>query len=214
MNVILLGPPGAGKGTQASSVSKGLGIPHVSTGDMFRENLKKGTPLGLEAKKYMDTGALVPDQVVVDMVRDRIAKADCAGGFLLDGFPRTIVQAEKLDAMLASKQQKIDMVLNLACSPKTILARLTGRRICRACGAIYHVRNMPPKKEGVCDACGGEVYQRNDDKEETIMNRLDVYNRQTADLIAYYQQRDLLKNVNADAPREQTEAEMLAALRA
>jgi adenylate kinase len=213
MRVILLGPPGAGKGTQAVSIAEQTGIPHVSTGDMFRSALKQGTPLGLEAKKYMDAGELVPDDVVVAMVRERIQKPDCAKGFLLDGFPRTIVQAEKLDDTLRAAGLGIDVVLNLDCSAATVLKRLTGRRVCKSCGAIFHALNMPPKRDGVCDACSGSLYQRDDDKEATILNRLEVYNRQTAGLIAYYRQRGLLKDIDADVPREQTLAQMMALLR-
>lgn len=213
MRVILLGPPGAGKGTQAVSIAQEAGLPHISTGDMFRAALKQGTPLGLQAKTYMDKGELVPDDVVVAMVRERIMQPDCAKGFLLDGFPRTLVQAEKLDETLAAAGLGIDLVLNMVCSAETIVGRLTGRRVCRSCGAIFHVRNMPPKKDGVCDVCGGELYQRDDDKEATILNRLEVYNRMTSGLIEYYRRRGLLKDVNADAPREATLAEMLALLR-
>jgi adenylate kinase len=213
MRVILLGPPGAGKGTHAVDISKTLGIPHVSTGDMFRAALKQATPLGLEAKKFMDKGALVPDDLVVAMVRERIGQKDCAKGFLLDGFPRTAVQAGKLGETLAAAGQKIDMVLNLACAKDTVVARLAGRRVCRQCGAIYHVKNMPPKREGVCDKCAGELYQRDDDKEATVLDRLDVYERQTAELIGYYRSLGLLKDVDADAPRMETLNALLALLR-
>ncbi|MCX7847860.1 MAG: adenylate kinase, partial [bacterium] len=213
MRVILLGPPGAGKGTQAVSLSQATGLPHISTGDMFRAALKEGTALGREAKKYMEKGELVPDEVVVAMVRERIQQADCARGFILDGFPRTLQQARKLDETLAGAGQGIDVVLNMVCSTGTILQRLTGRRVCRVCGAIFHVQNMPPKVAGVCDACGGELYQRDDDKEETIMNRLEVYHRATSGLIEYYRERGVLREVNADAPREATLAEMLAVMK-
>jgi len=214
MRVILLGPPGAGKGTQAEGIAAELGIPHISTGDMFRAALKAGTPLGLEAKQYMDAGELVPDDVVVAMVRERIAQADCAQGFLLDGFPRTIVQAEKLDATLNENGIGIDLVLNLVCPKEIIVARLTGRRVCRACGAIYHVVNMPPAQAGVCDKCGGELYQRDDDREETILNRLDVYEQSTAGLIGYYRAQGILRDVDAGAPREATLAAMIALINA
>lgn len=210
MRVILLGPPGAGKGTQAVSLAQATGLPHISTGDMFRAALKEGTALGLEAKKYMDKGELVPDEVVVGMVRERIQREDCAKGFLLDGFPRTLRQAKMLDETLAAAGQKIDLVVNMVCSAETIVQRLTGRRVCRKCGAIFHVRNMPPKVEGVCDVCGGELYQRDDDKEETILNRLEVYHRSTSGLVDYYRRRGVLKDVNADAPREATLAAVLA----
>jgi adenylate kinase len=213
MRVILLGPPGAGKGTHATAIAAVLHMPHVSTGDMFRAALKQGTALGLKAKTFMDAGTLVPDDVVVAMVRERIQQADCAKGFLLDGFPRTIVQAEKLDETLATAGLKIDMVLNLACTRETVVARLAGRRVCRACGAIYHVKNMPPKHAGTCDKCSGELYQRDDDKEATVLSRLDVYERQTAGLIEYYRRNALLKEVSADAPREETLQALLALLR-
>jgi len=213
MRVILLGPPGAGKGTQATSIAEAIGIPHISTGDMFRAALKQGTPLGLEAKKYMDTGELVPDDIVVAMVRERIEQPDCASGFILDGFPRTIVQAEKLDEALAEAGLNIDLVLNLVCSAKTVVTRLTGRRVCRQCGAIYHVENMPPKQHGLCDACGGELYLRDDDRADTILNRLDVYKQSTEGLIDYYRRQGLLKDINADAPREDTLDAMLALMK-
>jgi adenylate kinase len=212
MRIILLGPPGAGKGTQAAALSEELHLPHISTGDMFRHALKNKTTLGIEAKKFMDEGELVPDDIVVSMVRERIEEDDCKNGFILDGFPRTIVQAEKLDETLENSGIMIDVVLNLACDDNIILTRLTGRRVCRSCGAIYHVTNMPPKNEGVCDKCGGTLYQRDDDKEETIMNRLDVYRASTEQLIEYYRRKDLLKNVDANAQRENTLKEMLRIL--
>jgi len=212
MRVILLGPPGAGKGTQAVAIAEKARLPHISTGDMFRGALKQGTALGREAKKYMDAGELVPDAVVVAMVRERIQQPDCARGFLLDGFPRTIAQAEKLDETLRAGELGIDLVLNLVCTPATVLQRLTGRRVCKTCGTIFHVTNMPPRQAGVCDACGGVLYQRDDDREETILNRLAVYEKQTAGLIAYYRRQGLLKDVNADAPRPETLAEMLTLL--
>jgi adenylate kinase len=210
MRIILLGPPGAGKGTQAAGIAEEVSIPHISTGDMFRSALKEGTALGMEAKKYMDAGELVPDDLVVAMVNERIKQPDCSGGFLLDGFPRTIIQAEKLDETLEREGLAMDLVINLACDDETIIKRLTGRRVCRSCGRIYHVVNMPPKTEGICDDDGGELYQRDDDKEETILNRLDVYKKQTADLIDYYRAKGLLKDVDANAPREETLQNMLA----
>jgi adenylate kinase len=181
---------------------------------MFRAAITQGTPLGLEARKYMDAGELVPDDVVVAMVRERISQPDCARGFLLDGFPRTIVQAEKLDATLNSNGSGIDLVLNLVCPKDIIVTRLTGRRVCRACGAIYHVVNMPPARDGVCDKCGGELYQRDDDQEATILNRLDVYQKSTASLIDYYRARGVLQDVDGGAPREETLAAMIALINA
>ena len=204
MRVVLLGPPGAGKGTHAGIVTETCKIPHISTGDMFRSAIKNGTPVGLEAKSYMDKGELVPDSVVCKMVEERISEADCVNGFLLDGFPRTMAQAKALDAVLAAKGQKIDLVINLQCSDEVVLGRLTTRRVCRTCGAIYNVNSKPPKVEGVCDVDGGEVYQRSDDTVETITNRLSVYKAQTAELIDYYRGNGVLKDVKADVDKNET----------
>ena len=204
MRVVLLGPPGAGKGTHAGVVTETCKIPHISTGDMFRAAIKNGTPVGLEAKSYMDKGELVPDSVVCKMVEERIAEADCSNGFLLDGFPRTMAQAKALDAALAAKGQKIDLVINLQCSDEVVLGRLTTRRVCRTCGAIYNVISKPPKVEGVCDVDGGEVYQRSDDTAETITNRLSVYKAQTAELIDYYRGNGVLRDVKADVNKDET----------
>ena len=204
MRVVLLGPPGAGKGTHAGIVTETCKIPHISTGDMFRAAIKNGTPVGLEAKSYMDKGELVPDSVVCKMVEERIAEADCSNGFLLDGFPRTMAQAKALDAALAVKGQKIDLVINLQCSDEVVLGRLTTRRVCRTCGAIYNVNSKPPKVEGVCDVDGGEVYQRSDDTAETITNRLSVYKAQTAELIDYYRGNGVLRDVKADVNKDET----------
>ena len=204
MRVVLLGPPGAGKGTHAGVVTETCKIPHISTGDMFRSAIKNGTPVGLEAKSYLDKGELVPDSVVCKMVEERISEADCVNGFLLDGFPRTMAQAKALDAALAAKGQKIDLVINLQCSDEVVLGRLTTRRVCRTCGAIYNVNSKPPKVEGVCDVDGGEVYQRSDDTVETITNRLSVYKAQTAELIDYYRGNGVLKDVKADVDKNET----------
>ena len=204
MRVVLLGPPGAGKGTHAGIVTETCKIPHISTGDMFRAAIKNGTPVGLEAKSYMDKGELVPDSVVCKMVEERISEADCSKGFLLDGFPRTMAQAKALDAALAAKGQKIDLVINLQCSDEVVLGRLTTRRVCRTCGAIYNVNSKPPKVEGVCDVDGGEVYQRSDDTVETITNRLSVYKAQTAELIDYYRGNGVLRDVKADVDKNET----------
>ncbi|MBO7434471.1 adenylate kinase [bacterium] len=204
MRVVLLGPPGAGKGTHAGVVTETCKIPHISTGDMFRAAIKNGTPVGLEAKSYMDKGELVPDSVVCKMVEERISGSDCANGFLLDGFPRTMAQAKALDAALAAKGQKIDLVINLMCSDEVVLSRLTTRRVCRTCGQIYNVISKPPKVEGVCDVDGGEVYQRSDDTVETITNRLSVYKAQTAELIDYYRGNGVLKDVKADVNKDET----------
>ncbi len=196
MNIIMLGPPGAGKGTQAKMLVEKLGIPQISTGDMLRAAVKEGTPMGLKAKEYMDGGKLVPDEVVIGIVKDRLAADDCAKGFILDGFPRTIPQAEALDKVLAEMGKKIEYVVNVAVPESELLTRLTGRRTCKKCGAMYHVKFNPPKQDGVCDKCGGELYQRDDDKEETILNRLKVYNDQTAPLIEYYKKQGVLVDID------------------
>ncbi len=187
MNLILLGPPGAGKGTQAAKIIEKYNIPHISTGDIFRENIKNGTELGKKAQEYMNAGKLVPDELVVEIATDRLDKDDCKDGFLLDGFPRTVFQAEELDKYLAAKGSKIDSVLNLEVNREELMARLTGRRICSNCGASYHVVNIPPKKEGICDICGSEIVQRKDDNEETASNRIEVYNNETKPLVDYYE---------------------------
>lgn len=185
--IVLLGPPGAGKGTQASKIAKKYSIPHISTGDIFRQNVKEGTPLGKKAKDYMDQGHLVPDQLVCDLVEERLAKDDCANGYLLDGFPRTVFQAQHFDNYLEMKNHEISVVLDIRVSEEVLLHRMIGRRICRDCGKLYHVETMPPKKEGVCDACGGEVYHRSDDSAETVKNRFRVYTKQTSPLTEYYE---------------------------
>lgn len=200
MKIVLLGPPGAGKGTQAEVLVKKLLLPHISTGDMFRAAIKSNTPLGKEAKSYMDQGALVPDQITIGIIAERIEQDDCREGFLLDGFPRTVAQAEALDVLLQKKDTAIDAVLNIGVPTEQLIARLTGRRICKACGNIYHLLYNPPKTEGVCDACGGELYQRSDDQEETVRNRLSVYEAQTAPLIAYYEAQGILHTINGDQP--------------
>ena len=199
MKIVLLGPPGAGKGTQAEVLTKKLLVPHISTGDMFRAAIKNGTAMGIEAKSYMDRGQLVPDEVTVGIIKDRIAQSDCSGGFLLDGFPRTIAQAVALDKLLEDKGG-LDAVLNISVPLEKLVERLTGRRMCRKCGAIYHMLYNAPAKEGVCDACGGELYQRDDDKLETVTNRLDVYEAQTAPLIGFYEKQGKLFTVNGDQP--------------
>jgi adenylate kinase len=196
MNLILLGPPGAGKGTQAKRLTADLGIPQISTGDMLREAVREGSPMGLKAKSYMDAGALVPDEVVVGIVEERIQQPDCARGFMLDGFPRTTAQADALATMLDKKGLKLDHVVCIEADKEELVKRLSGRRTCRQCMAPYHVLFNPPKKEGVCDKCGGELYQRDDDKEEAIRTRLVTYESQTAPLIAYYEERGLLRRVN------------------
>ncbi len=184
--LVLLGPPGAGKGTQATRIATKYNIPHISTGDIFRSNVKAGTPLGVKAKEYMDKGLLVPDELVCDLVADRVSGEDCANGYLLDGFPRTVYQAEHFDAFLKERGEELDTVLDIEVSEDILLPRMMGRRVCRTCGKPYHVDAMPPKQEGVCDVCGGEVYQRDDDREETVRNRFNVYREQTSPLVDYY----------------------------
>ena len=195
MRVIMLGPPGAGKGTQASRIADRYGIPHISTGDMFRANLKDGTPLGEEARRYMGAGELVPDEVVIRMVDDRLTWDDAQDGWNLDGFPRTIGQAEALNELLDAKGTPIDVVLRFAVSDDEVVERLSGRRICRECGEIYHVSANPPEVEGVCDACGGELYQRDDDREEVIRTRLASYAADTEPLEQFYSDHGLLRDV-------------------
>jgi adenylate kinase len=207
-----MGPPGGGKGTQCEILTKELNITHISTGDMFRENVKKGTELGKKAKEYMDAGQLVPDELVVAMVKDRLSQPDCAGGFLLDGFPRTVPQAEALDRTLSEMGIKLDAVLNIAVPRERLLERLTGRRVCKACGATFHVLFNKPKVEGKCDKCGGELYQRSDDTEATVNQRLDVYEAQTQPLIGYYQKQGLLKEVNGDQEISKVTKDVLAVL--
>src|SRR6056297_392441 len=198
MRLILLGPPGAGKGTQAEGIKKEFNIPHISTGDIFRENIKNNTELGKKAQEYMNKGLLVPDELVVDLVKDRLSKEDCKKGFLLDGFPRTIEQAKALDKVLDKINQKLDRAININVDEEILVERIVGRRICKDCKATYHVKFNPPKVEGTCDKCGGELYQRDDDKEETVEKRIKVYNEQTQPLIDYYDSKDLLLNINGE----------------
>ena len=195
MNIILLGPPGGGKGTQAKLLTEKHKIPQISTGDILRAAVKQGTSLGKMAKEYMEAGKLVPDEVVIGIIKERLKEADCENGFILDGFPRTVVQAEALSETLGTMQKKIDHVISITVDEEELIKRLTGRRTCRSCGAMFHVIFNPSKKEGICDFCSGELYQRDDDKAETIRNRLNVYNQQTAPLIDYYQKNGLLRTV-------------------
>jgi len=200
MQLVLLGPPGAGKGTQADALVKKLFIPHISTGDMFRAAILSGAALGNEAKAYLDSGKLVPDEITVGIIRDRLSQADCREGFLLDGFPRTIEQAEALDALLIQLCLPLTAVLNIEVPPKQLIVRLTGRRMCRKCGAIYHQLYNAPQSEGVCDICDGQLYQRSDDSEKTVRLRLSVYEEQTAPLIEYYTAKGLLSPIDGDLP--------------
>ncbi len=197
MRLVLVGPPGAGKGTQAQFLSSHYSIPHISTGDIFRANLKDGTPVGVEAKGYMDRGELVPDSVTNEMVRDRLTKDDLANGFLLDGFPRNVAQAEVLRAILADKKTPLDAVLELAVDRAEIVLRLSGRRVCRNCGKVWHLEFEKPANPHVCDICQGELYQRDDDKEEVVDRRLEVYQEQTAPIIAFYRTEGLLITISA-----------------
>ncbi len=196
MKIIMLGAPGAGKGTQAKMIADKYAIPHISTGDIFRANIKNGTELGQKAKTYMDQGLLVPDELVVDLVVDRVKQDDCKNGYVLDGFPRTIPQAESLDAALAKLDEKIDYAINVEVPDENIIARMSGRRACVACGATYHIVHIPTKVEGICDRCGAELILRDDDKPETVKKRLDVYHDQTQPLIDYYTKSDVLVEVD------------------
>jgi adenylate kinase len=196
MNVILLGPPGAGKGTQATTIVKEYRIPHISTGDIFRENIKNGTELGKKAQEYMNQGELVPDDLVIEIATDRLAREDCHQGFLLDGFPRTVHQAEELDGFLEGRGDKVHHVLNISVAKEELIRRLIGRRVCKNCGATYHIETMKPKVEGVCDVCGGELVQRADDNRETVENRIDVYEQQTMPLIDYYEKAGVLVHID------------------
>ncbi|WP_442597515.1 adenylate kinase [Neobacillus sp. D3-1R] len=198
MNLVLMGLPGAGKGTQADKIVDQYGIPHISTGDMFRAAMKEETELGLKAKSYMDKGELVPDEVTIGIVRERLSKPDCEKGFLLDGFPRTVPQAEALEDILTELNKKIDFVINIDVNHELLMARLTGRRICKNCGATYHLVFNPPAKDGVCDRCGGELYQRADDNEDTVKNRLEVNMQQTAPLLNFYETKGYLQNINGE----------------
>ena len=196
MKLIIMGPPGAGKGTQATLIKEEFKLAHISTGDMFRAAIKNSTPLGLEAKKFIDQGKLVPDSVTIGLVKERLQEADCKEGFMLDGFPRTIAQAEALDEILKELDMKLDAVLNIAVDSEVLVDRIVGRRVCKQCGAGYHVTNLKPKKEGICDVCGSELTQRKDDTKETVVTRLEVYTTQTKPLLDYYEKQNLVKEVN------------------
>ena len=212
MKIILMGPPGAGKGTQAEKLVDLYQIPHISTGDMFRKAQKDGTELGLKAKSYMDQGQLVPDEVTVGIVKERLAEVDCKEGFLLDGFPRTVQQADALDTILAELDMALDCVVNIEVDKAFLVDRLTGRRVCRTCGATYHIANKAPKVEGVCDKCGGDLYQRGDDTIETVSNRLDVYAAQTAPLIDYYKSKGIMSSIDGSKSMEDVLADIRSAL--
>jgi adenylate kinase len=212
MNLILLGPPGAGKGTQAKILTRKFGIPQISTGDILRVAVKEQTPMGIKAKGYMDAGALVPDEVVVGIVEERLAKLDCSDGFILDGFPRTLVQADALKKTLASLHKKIEHVISIVVDKEELLGRITGRRTCRLCGKGYNLAFDPPKQNGRCDECGGELFQRDDDSEKTMRNRLDVYEQQTAPLIDYYAHESLLRTISGTGSIEAIQQNILAGI--
>ncbi|NLT34887.1 MAG: adenylate kinase [Gaiellales bacterium] len=211
-DLIMLGPPGAGKGTQAANVVSDYGVPHISTGDMLRDAVKNQTPMGMEAKRYMEAGDLVPDSVVIGIVKDRLQQPDTAKGFLLDGFPRTIPQAEALDAALGGIGRSVGKVVAILVDEEALVARLTGRRICRTCQAPFHVSFNPPKTVDVCDRCGGELYQRADDSEATVRNRLEVYRAQTEPLIEYYDKQGVVARVDGDQSPDKVYAEIKAAI--
>jgi adenylate kinase len=214
MKLILLGPPGAGKGTQAKMLTEKFSIPQISTGDILRAAVKAGTPMGRKAKEFMDAGGLVPDDVVVGIVRDRLQEADCSNGFILDGFPRTVAQADALQTSLKEMDKRLDRVISLAVDAEALVERLTGRRTCKQCGRGYHIKFDPPGQPGVCDACGGDLFQRDDDKEETIRKRLQVYEEQTAPLISYYRQAGVLMELDGMQPIPKVQEQMLSSLQA
>ena len=213
MYILLMGPPGAGKGTQAAMLVDKFGIPHISTGDMFRAAVKEGTELGKQAKACMDAGQLVPDSVTIGIVKERLAKPDCKKGFILDGFPRTLEQANALDATLGELQIKLDRVVNISVPAEDLISRATGRRICKSCGATYHVDYKPTAKDGVCDKCSGETYQRDDDSEATMTKRLTVYSSQTKPLIQYYQDNGLYTEIDGKQSIDKVLADVVASLR-
>ena len=212
MRLILLGPPGAGKGTQAAGIVEKYKIPHISTGDIFRKNIKEGTDLGKKAKEYMDQGLLVPDELTVGLVTDRLSQDDCKNGFMLDGFPRNVAQAEQLDAFLKEVGMALDKVINIEVDKEKLVARAVGRRICKSCGATYHIVYAPTAKEGICDKCGGELILRDDDKPETVLKRLGVYHEQTQPLIDYYTKEGILKSVDGTKDLEEVFADIVAIL--
>lgn len=212
MKIIMLGAPGAGKGTQAKKVAKKYNIPHISTGDIFRANIKEGTELGRRAKEYMDKGELVPDDITIGMLLDRIHKADCKDGFVLDGFPRTIPQAKSLSEALSKLNEKIDYAINIDVPDDSIITRMSGRRACLSCGSTYHIKYSAPKKENICDNCGSELVIRDDDKPETVKKRLDVYHKQTQPLIDYYDNENILANVDGTKDMEEVFLDIVAVL--
>lgn len=213
MRTILLGPPGAGKGTQAETIVNEFSIPHISTGDIFRYNIKEGTALGKKAKEYMDQGLLVPDELTIELVKDRLLQADCKNGFLLDGFPRTIAQADALEDALKSMNQSLDYVVNIVVSANLLIDRAVGRRVCKDCGQTYHMTFNKPSTEGVCDKCNGELLQRKDDTEETVSKRIGVYQEQTEPLIEYYTKKGIIVNIDGEKPIDEVGRNIVAKLR-
>jgi len=212
MNIVFLGPPGAGKGTQAKILIERYGIPQISTGDMLREHRAKGTELGKQAQEYMDRGQLVPDEIILGMVKERLSQPDCERGFILDGFPRTVAQAEALDRILAEMGKELNFALALIVPDELLVERLTGRRTCKNCGMMYHIKYKPPKVEGKCDVCGGQLYQRADDNEETVRNRLMVYHEQTAPLIEYYKNKGILREIDGSKSIEEITQQLISIL--
>lgn len=212
MNIVLFGPPGAGKGTQAQFLSEEYNIPHISTGDILRDNVKNGTALGTKAKSYMDKGELVPDNLLIDLIKVRLEAPDTRKGFLLDGFPRTIPQAQALDEILDDMNKNLDSVVNIEVGPAELVRRLSGRRICRNCGSSYHLVLNPSKVKDICDACGGELYQRADDQEAAIKNRLEVYKKQTQPVLEYYKKKGVLINIDGDREIEEITSDIKSAL--
>ena len=214
MKIIMLGAPGAGKGTQAKMIAEKFDIPHISTGDIFRANIKNGTELGKKAKEYMDKGQLVPDELTVEILLDRVANDDCKNGYVLDGFPRTIPQADVLDKELTKLGDKVDFAINVDVPDENIVRRMSGRRACLKCGATYHIEHIPPKQEGICDKCGSELVQRDDDKPETVQNRLSVYHEQTQPLIDYYNKKNILKSVDGTKDMQEVFSDIVNILNA
>ena len=212
MRIILLGPPGAGKGTQAAGIVEKYNIPHISTGDIFRKNIKEGTELGKKAKGFIDQGLLVPDELTVGLVTDRISQPDCEKGFMLDGFPRNVAQAQHLDKYLKEVDISLDKVVNIEVDKDILVGRAVGRRICKSCGATYHVEFNPPKADGVCDVCGGELYQRADDNEETVSKRIQVYLDETKPLVDYYSKEGIIANINGEQSIDKVFADIVDAL--
>lgn len=212
MRLVLLGPPGAGKGTQALSIVQKYDIPHISTGDIFRKNIKEGTELGKQAKDYMDKGLLVPDELVVEIVKSRLMEDDCKAGFLLDGFPRTVNQADELDKVLGNMNMNLNKVVNIEVDKSILIGRAVGRRICRSCGAAFHIEFNPSKEAGKCDHCGGELYLRDDDNEETVTKRIEVYIDQTTPLVEYYTQKGILVNIDGQQSIDKVLEDIVKAL--